>query len=157
MRISLLLVLLILSTACASKKNVKDSSAAIAVKEELLLNGSSDDGKAGQLRTVHFAYNADQLDKMAKEILKDNARYLEANKNIAIQIEGHCDEKGGRQYNLALGERRAKTVRDYLRALGIKAFRMKTISLGSERPIDERNSEDAWSRNRRGTFVVISL
>ena len=157
MRISLLLLLLILSTACASKKTVKESAGAIAVQDELLLNGSSDEGKAGQLRTVHFAYNADQLDKMAKQILKDNARYLEANKNVAIQIEGHCDEKGGRQYNLALGERRAKTVRDYLRALGIKLYRMKTISLGSERPIDERSSEEGWSRNRRGTFVIISL
>ncbi len=159
MRKFLPVVLLSLVTlnACSSKKTNTTPEAETSFKEELVLNGSSDEGKAGQLRTIHFAYNADGLDQTAKELLKKNADYLSQNTQIAIQIEGHCDERGGRQFNLALGERRAKAIRDYLRALGVKPYRMKTFSWGNERPIDEAGTDSAMARNRRGTFVVISL
>lgn len=150
-------VLLLTLTACSSKKPTQSSTPDQATVDELMLNGSSDDNKAGGLRTVHFAYNADQLDTSAKETLKANADYLAQNKNIAIQIEGHCDERGGRQYNLALGERRSKAIKEYLRALGIKAFRMKTFSWGNEKPLDESGTDQGMARNRRGTFVVIAL
>lgn len=149
--------LLLTLTACSSKKPAKTSTPDQATVDELVLNGNSDDNKAGGLRTVHFAYNADQLDSSAKETLKANADYLAHHKTIAIQIEGHCDERGGRQFNLALGERRAKAIREYLRALGVKAFRMKTFSWGNEKPLDESGSESGMARNRRGTFVIIAL
>lgn len=155
--IPVICAMLLTLAACSSKKPVKKQTPDQASVEELILNGTSDDNKAGGLRTVNFAYNADQLDSAAKETLKANADYLSQNKNIAIQIEGHCDERGGRQYNLALGERRAKAIKEYLRAMGVKPFRMKTFSWGNEKPLDESGTEQGMGRNRRGTFVVIAL
>lgn len=154
----LLLIAVFTVTGCSSKKPLKiNADTKASVEEELVLNGNSDDNKAGQLRTVYFSYNADELDTTARDVLKNNARYLQTNSNLMVQIEGHCDERGSRQFNLALGERRARAIRDYLKALGIKSFRLKIFSWGSEKPIDERSSDEGWSRNRRGSFVVISL
>ena len=86
--------------------------------------------------------------------MQANADFLKSNTKVDIQVEGHCDERGGRQYNLALGERRAKAVRDYLVALGVESKRISTISYGNERPISEGHDESAWSKNRRANFVV---
>lgn len=124
-------------------------------KYKLVLNGNSDSGNAGKLKSVFLPYNSITLDSKAKSTLSDNADFLRANPSVILQIEGHCDERGSRQHNLALGERRAKMVRDHLNAIGIKTFRMKTISWGSEKPVSEGSDEDSWSRNRRGNFVVI--
>ena len=79
---------------------------------------------------------------------------MKANAAVDVQVEGHCDERGGKQYNLALGERRAKTVRDQLVALGVPAKRISTISYGSERPSAEGGDESAWAKNRRANFVI---
>ena len=73
-----------------------------------------------------------------------------------FQIEGHCDERGTDEYNLALGERRANSTRKYLISLGIEASRISTISYGEERPLDSENSEEAWTKNRRAHFVILS-
>jgi peptidoglycan-associated lipoprotein len=141
--------------ACSSKpKNKQDQGSSSGDGSGLVLNGSSDDGSAGGLRTVFFGLDSSSLDKEAKSMLKANADFLKANSSVSIQIEGHCDERGGRQYNLALGERRAKTVREYLSALGVKADRLSTISYGNERPMQEGSNESAWSKNRRANFVV---
>lgn len=120
----------------------------------LELNGDSDSGKAGGLKTIYFAYDSSTLDSSTKAEVKANAEYLKANAAIDIQIEGHADERGGRQYNLALGERRAKAVRDSLVALGVESKRISTISYGNERPKAEGHDESSWSQNRRANFVV---
>jgi peptidoglycan-associated lipoprotein len=152
-----LLALSLFATGCASKKpgNAQDSADMASNQGVTLeLNGDSDSNRAGGLRTVFFALDSSNLDSEAKRILNDNADFLKKNSNISIQVEGHCDERGGRQHNLALGERRAKSVRDHLVAMGIKSFRITTISFGNERPLVEGNDESAWSKNRRGNFVV---
>ncbi len=102
--------------------------------------------------TVYFAYDSSQLDPTAMETLKRNAEIIKQMPNSVIQIEGHCDERGTQQYNLALGERRALAVRDYLIRLGISGDRLVTISYGEEDPADPGHSESAWAKNRRAEF-----
>lgn len=149
-----------LAVGCASKKpnNAQDAGAEGVDGANsgltLELSGDSDSSTAGGLQTVFFDFNSSNLGSSAKQKLEENANYLKSNKSVDIQIEGHADERGGRQYNLALGERRAKTVRDYLVALGVEAKRISTISYGNERPLAEGHDESAWSKNRRANFVV---
>src|SRR5690606_2766020 len=105
-------------------------------------------------QTVYFAFDSSSLDSSAKDGMKKNAEFLKNMTKVDIQVEGHCDERGGRQYNLALGERRAKAVRDYLIALGVAAKRITTVSYGNERPVAEGHDESSWGKNRRANFVV---
>jgi peptidoglycan-associated lipoprotein len=150
----------LLAVGCASNKPKNDQDAAANGANgangglTLELNGDSDSNKAGGLQTVFFGFDSSNLDSSTKQTLKNNSDYLKANKNVDIQIEGHTDERGGRQYNLALGERRAKAVRDYLVALGVESKRISTVSYGSERPRAEGSDESSWSQNRRANFVV---
>lgn len=150
----------LLAVGCASKKpnNNQDGAANGANGSNngltLELNGDSDNSKAGGLKTVYFGFDSSNLDSDVKETLKANAEFLKTNASVDVQVEGHCDERGGRQYNLALGERRAKAVRDFLVALGVDSKRISTISYGSERPKAEGHDESAWSQNRRANFVV---
>lgn len=162
MRTSLAVCLIFCLTfliSCSSKKdaNKKSSSETARSIDGLELNGDSDNGRAGKLRTVYFAYNSSQLDNRAKETLKTNAEFLKQNSRVNLEIEGHCDERGGRQFNLALGERRARIVRDYLTAMGVKSSRLKIISYGNERPLAEGRNESVWSKNRRSNFVVTGM
>ena len=150
----------LLAVGCASKKpdNGQDAGADAANGANnglsLELNGDSDSNKAGGLQTVFFGFDSSSLEGASKEPVKANAEYLKANAKIDIQVEGHCDERGGRQYNLALGERRAKAVRDTLVAFGVEAKRISTISYGNERTLAEGHDESAWGKNRRANFVV---
>lgn len=121
---------------------------------ELELNADSDSGKAGALRTVYFAYNSAALNSSTRNQLQQNVDFLKANPQVEVQIEGHADERGGVQYNLALAERRAKAVKDYMVAMGISSSRISTISFGKERPISFGHDETSWSQNRRANFVV---
>ena len=152
------LMVAFLAVGCASNKpkNAQDGAGANGANGGLTLelNGDSDNGKAGGLKTVFFGFDSSSLDGDTKSALQGNADYLKANANVDVQVEGHCDERGGRQYNLALGERRANAVRDYLVALGVEAKRISTISYGSERPKAEGSNEEAWAQNRRANFVV---
>ena len=91
---------------------------------------------------------------MAQAKLKQKAAWLKSNSGAMVTIEGHCDERGTNEYNLALGERRAESARAYLVDLGISASRLSTISYGEERPLDNRSNEEAWSKNRRGQFKL---
>ncbi|HLE13081.1 MAG: hypothetical protein A2504_07265 [Bdellovibrionales bacterium RIFOXYD12_FULL_39_22] len=126
-----------------------------AAAETIELNGDSDSGKAGGLRTVYFDYNSATLTGATKSTLDANIEYLKANDKVELQVEGHCDERGGVQYNLALGMKRAKTVQDYMVTMGItKARFAKPISFGKDRPIAFGHEEDSWSQNRRGNFVI---
>ena len=103
---------------------------------------------------IHFAFDSFLLDAEAERILGDKAAWLQDNADASVQIEGHCDERGTSAYNLALGERRANAVQQYLMVLGIAADRLSTISYGEEQPLDPGHDEAAWSRNRRAHFVI---
>jgi peptidoglycan-associated lipoprotein len=103
---------------------------------------------------IYFAYDSSALSPQAQDILRKKAAFLKANSNVKVTIEGHCDERGTNEYNLALGEARARSAKAFLVDLGIPAARVATISYGEERPIAKGQSEDAWSKNRRAHFVI---
>lgn len=105
------------------------------------------------LKTVYFDFDKANLRPEAKELLKVNAQVLKDNPDVAVSIEGHCDERGTVEYNLALGERRANAAKQYLVDMGVAAGRMRTISYGEERPADPGQNEAAWAKNRRAAFV----
>lgn len=104
--------------------------------------------------TVHFATDSHDVDGEARGILASQARWLTAHPNVAVTIEGHCDERGTREYNLALGERRAEAAKDFLVSAGILAGRISVISYGKERPAAEGSDEGSWAQNRRAVTVV---
>ncbi len=107
-----------------------------------------------QLLTVYFDYDSYTLRQDAQETLRTNADVIGRYPDVRIQIQGHCDERGSEEYNLALGDRRARAVMDYLVNLGITPGRLSTITFGEERPSDPGHDEIAWSKNRRGEFVA---
>lgn len=108
------------------------------------------------LEDVHFDFDSAVLSPEARATLDSHAELLETYSSMEILIEGHCDERGTVEYNLALGERRADAIRNYLTNLGISPDRMKTISYGKEFPLDPRHNEEAWRKNRRGHFEITS-
>ncbi|OGP62726.1 MAG: peptidoglycan-associated lipoprotein [Deltaproteobacteria bacterium RBG_13_47_9] len=108
------------------------------------------------LRDIHFDFDQYDIRPGDKEILKATATLLKKYPSIKIQIEGHCDERGTLEYNLALGERRANSVKNYLLSLGIPDDRISTISYGKERPVDPGHYEEAWAKNRRAHFIILS-
>ena len=110
--------------------------------------------KAFENEDILFDYDSALLTPQAQEILREKARYMKENPGINVIIEGHCDERGTNEYNLALGEQRAKMTQEFLVALGVSASRIKTVSYGEERPLDRSNSEQAWAKNRRAHFVI---
>jgi peptidoglycan-associated lipoprotein len=101
------------------------------------------------LASVRFEYDRDSLDGGAMAALKANAEWLKANSKVEVQIQGHCDERGTVAYNLALGQKRSRAVRDYYRALGVPMSRMSTISFGKEKPDCADATEECWRANRR--------
>ena len=113
-----------------------------------------DINKDSPLKPVFFAYDSDVLDETARKTMAANAEVMKKYGTWVITIEGHCDERGTAEYNLALGERRAVAARAYLVSLGLDASRLRTVSYGSEFPFDPAHQENAWSRNRRAHFVI---
>ena len=158
--LTLSLVFTVSSCGSSKKKSATgddvsvSSSDMVASDVDRELNADSDSGKTGPLQTVNFAYNSASLSSDTKSKLRAAATFLKSASSVEVQVEGHCDERGGVQYNLALGERRAKAVRNYLVALGVSGSRVSTISFGKERPVAFGHDESAWSQNRRGNFVV---
>lgn len=165
---------LILAISACSKKEVRqdeplmtpsesaDAGAAVPGEQGV---GSGDSGGAGtetgalsseELQTVYFDFDSYRISSAGREAVSANASWLKANSSATVQIEGHCDERGTTEYNLALGDRRANAVRDALVRAGIARNRLSTISYGEERPADPGHDEAAWSRNRRGQFVTLS-
>lgn len=116
--------------------------------------GDSDNGKAMGMKTVYFKYDSFEIDAEGKTTLAGNVEILKAHPSVKIQLEGHCDQRGGIQYNLALGEKRATAVRRELIKHGIEGGRVTTISYGKERLVDTSMSEEAYARNRRANFVI---
>ncbi len=110
-----------------------------------------------QLRPVFFAFDKFALTEDAREALNSNGRLLKDNSDVRVLIEGHCDERGTSQYNLALGEKRAQVARDYLMDLGIASARIDIVSYGKERPFAGGHAEEAWSQNRRAHFRQLEV
>ena len=105
---------------------------------------------------VFFATNKSSLTSLSRETLRKQATYLRKNKKLNVTIEGHADERGTREYNLALGERRANAARDYLMTYGISGKRISVISYGKEKPVNPASSTLAWSQNRRSVTVKVN-
>ena len=108
------------------------------------------------IKDIHFNFDKYDIRPGDTEILKENAALLTKHPSVKIQIEGHCDERGTIEYNLALGERRANSTKQYLISLGISSDRISTISYGEERPSDPGHNEEAWAKNRRAHSIILS-
>ena len=116
---------------------------------------NEDPAASKQFQTIYFGFDAITLSETARDTLAKNAVALKKNKGLKVQIQGHCDERGSDAYNLALGEKRAKSAYDYLVTLGAPANQLYVISYGKERPADTGHDEAAWAKNRRDDFVVL--
>jgi len=142
--------------ACAKKKPKDDGDVAGDTTSQMQPTdvGATGTGqKIPELASVTFAYNSFTLGGSAKSALNRNAAWLKSNSSRAVQIEGHTDERGTTEYNLALGERRAGAVKDYLVGQGVGSSQLTTISYGEERPVNPGHDEGAWGENRRADFV----
>jgi peptidoglycan-associated lipoprotein len=109
----------------------------------------------GPLKDIHFSFDRYDLEGEARETLKANADWLKKNPAARVEVEGHCDERGTNEYNLALGAKRAQAAKDYLVSLGIATERLSTISYGEEIPVCTEHNESCWQQNRRDRFVII--
>ena len=119
-----------------------------------IVSGSQEDLIVNVGDRVFFGYDSSDLDSDALELLQDQVAWLKQNSDVSVTIEGHCDERGTREYNLALGEKRAQSVKNYLIGLGINPDRVSTISYGKERPAVVGSNDGAWSQNRRSVTIV---
>lgn len=127
----------------------------VAPVEKSDIDASLDDiNKKGYLRDAFFDFDKFDVREDQRDGLAANAEWLRKYPSVKVRVEGHCDERGTAQYNMALGEKRASAVRDYLVSLGVDSSRIETVSFGKERPFVMGHDETAWSQNRRGHFVV---
>lgn len=116
---------------------------------------TSDELARASLHDIHFPFDSTQLSVAAKGILALNAQWLTEHSTIKVEIEGHCDSRGGDEYNLALGAKRAKIVYNYMISAGLDPSRIRTISYGESLPLDSAQNEDSWAKNRRVHFAVV--
>jgi len=130
--------------AAGTQTAMAEAAAGVAATEE----------KASQFDDIHFDFDKSFVREDAKPSLAKVADYLKKNAAAKVQIEGHCDERGTAEYNMALGARRAESARKYLLSLGVKTAALSTVSYGKEKPLDPGHTEDAWAKNRRGHFVL---
>ena len=121
-----------------------EAAAGVAATEE----------KASGFADIHFDYDKSFIREDAKPALAKVADHLKRNAGAKVQIEGHCDERGTAEYNMALGARRAESAKKYLASLGVNAAALSTVSYGKEKPLDPGHTEDAWAKNRRAHFVL---
>ena len=119
-----------------------------------IVSGSQEDLIVNVGDRVFFGYDSSDLDSDALELLQDQVAWLKQNSEVSVTIEGHCNERGTREYNLALGEKRAQAVKNYLIGLGINPDRVSTISYGKERPAVVGSNDGAWAQNRRSVTTV---
>ena len=153
------ILLFIFIVGCSSKKVKEEQgkqSADNAISSEAMSFDpqGSDSQKIDGLRSIHFPFDRSALEKSEKEILAKNAEWIKAHSSVSVQIEGHCDLKGSTEYNLALGERRAKTAQDYLLSLGVKADQLSIISYGKEVQVCTVEDEQCRQQNRRAAFSM---
>ena len=136
------------------EQGAKEFERSLVAKKEPGIEGEVFESKL--LKDIHFDFDKYDIRPGDAEILKGNAALLKKYPKVKIQIEGHCDERGTIEYNLALGERRANSTMKYLTSLGMPADRISTISYGKEKPLDPGHNEEAWAKNRRAHPIVIS-
>ncbi|HWI18127.1 MAG TPA: peptidoglycan-associated lipoprotein Pal [Vicinamibacterales bacterium] len=122
--------------------------------DDLLAKGIDDLNRDSPLKPLFFELDSNEVSPSGQQVLQENAAVLKKYPSMQVTIEGHCDERGTAEYNLALGERRALAARNYLVSLGIPADRIKTVSYGKEFPFDAGHDEGAWRNNRRAHFVI---
>jgi peptidoglycan-associated lipoprotein len=168
--ITLVFASLALTVSCAGKKKAEPTAPVGGTEGgtmdpnigsgntggDIFDKAGSDSGSIKGLSSVHFDYDSSTLSSDARRALAENAEWIKGHNNATIQIEGHCDSRGSVEYNLALGERRAKAVKAYMGSLGIDSKRMTIISYGEEKPIATGDSEDAYAKNRRANFVPLA-
>ena len=111
-------------------------------------------GENGPLEDIRFDYDRAEISDEGRATLEKHALWLQNHRTAKVTVEGHCDERGTVDYNIALGDKRARAVKDYLASLGVAGERMQTVSLGKERPLDPASNEQAFAKNRRAHFVV---
>jgi len=144
----------LLLTACATQKKVAKESASGLIQSDVFTGTDTVEFLAtGVKDRVFFATNKSILTTAARDTLRKQAAWMRKNKDITVTVEGHADERGTREYNLALGDRRANAVKDYLLTYGISGGRIAVISYGKERPVNSGSSPLAWSQNRRSVTV----
>ena len=145
----------LLLTACATQKKVgKESSTSGLLQSDVYTGQDTVEFLAtGVKDRVFFATNKSTLTTASRDTLRKQASWMRKKKDLTFSIEGHADERGTREYNLALGERRANAVKDYLMTYGISGSRLSVISYGKERPVNSGSSPLAWSQNRRSVTV----
>lgn len=161
-RLFILIAAVALSVSCSKKKAGDDVALGDTTNDSdissLPMNFSaqgSDSGAIEGLYSVNFDYDSSTLTSRAKDQLAKNASWMKKNSRVTMQIEGHCDERGSIEYNLSLGERRAKAVKAYLVGLGVDGKKMTVISFGKEKKLTDGDSEEAHAKNRRANFVPL--
>ena len=142
------------SSSTSSSSGTSGSSSSSAASSSAGGVDSVEDKLAAVGNTVYFGYDSAVLDGNSQTTLSRHAAFLKGNPSLTVTIEGHCDERGTREYNLALGERRAAAARDYLLAQGVDPARIRVISYGKERPVAAGSNETSWSKNRRAATVL---
>ncbi len=152
--------LMALAAACSSTKSTGPDVAATdnaGTSVSSIVAGSQDDLEQNVGHRVFFGYDQYSLTAQAQSTLQRQADFLKQYPNVRIQVSGNCDERGTREYNLALGARRAEAARAYLVSMGVDSSRITTVSYGKERPIDPRSTEEAWSLNRNATSTIVNV
>lgn len=124
--------------------------------ESTVVPGSVQDFRVNVGDTVHFDYDKYDIKSEDRDLLQRQAAWLQKYAQVRVTVEGHCDERGTREFNLALGARRANAVKEYLVSLGVSSARLDTISYGKERPMCTESNESCWSQNRRGVTTITS-
>lgn len=162
LRIISAIAALLLVAACSSDPNsgaagsgsgAATGSSASAAPVATIAPGSMEDFVVNVGDRIYFGYDSSELTSSAQDVLGRQAAWLKAYPAANIAVEGHCDERGTREYNLALGDRRANAVKNYLVSQGVSAGRITTISYGKERPVALGSNDEAWAQNRRGVSV----
>jgi len=149
--------------ACSTSKPVNEtpppmgpSAPTTSGPVSTVVPGSAEDLRVNVGDTVHFGYNEYNIEDNDKGTLQRQATWLQKYPGVRITVEGDCDERGTREYNLALGARRANAVKEYLVSLGVSGARVETISYGKEHPVCSESNEDCWAQNRRGVTSIAS-
>jgi len=128
----------------------------VLTEEEIFAKKTLEELNAEEpMKNIYFDYNEFFIREDSKPVLEDNAAYLKKWSSVTVLIEGHCDERGTEEYNMSLGEKRAKAAYDFLVSLGVPSNRIKTISYGKSQPLDPGHNEIAWQKNRRCEFTII--
>jgi peptidoglycan-associated lipoprotein len=142
------------SGSASSSSDVSDTNSETETSSASIEPGSQEDLIVNVGDRVFFNYDSSELDADALELLQDQVAWLKQYSDVSVIIEGHCDERGTREYNLALGEKRAQSVKNYLISLGISSDRVSTISYGKERPAVIGSNDGAWAQNRISVTII---